>query len=225
MGAISKQAIIGTGQKMTWIHGRDSVKSRGGLPSYGLVESIIKSHGGFEGIISLLWLRELTAYPEFGGEFAEGRDFNDATAEKVTGVSWVMPAASIPKEAAGRKSVGLFFEPEEVEVGGGSIIIHANPDRVKIISPYSESTEITGAIGHETGFPLGISMKEGQANQRNTLVFRRLESAGLRPLAFSLKHGDRSILHANCRQDAVITVAYVETMLQAVSGMADAAGE
>ncbi|MDO8554536.1 MAG: hypothetical protein Q7S22_07040, partial [Candidatus Micrarchaeota archaeon] len=70
------------------------------------------------------WAREVLVYPAKDGQFAKGKDVVDSVKD-TSGREWVFPASCIPEVAVGRDNVGLFIDPQKVEVDSKRVVILA----------------------------------------------------------------------------------------------------
>ena len=155
MAEAQRQVIIPTRQNMGWLKARESVKDKGGLPSNVLHDEYLNGpearyktvHGYYAA-----WAREVLVYPQKGGQFKKGKDVVDAFKDE-SGREWVFPASNMPEEAVGRQKVGLFIDPEHVEVSDKRVVVLAKPQSIIVLSPLIQESGQTGLVDDKTRVP------------------------------------------------------------------------
>ena len=214
--------IVPTGQDMGWLDARNAVRDKGGLPSHVLHDQYLvgsERYKEFPGSYYAAWAREVLVYSAKGEVFQKGKDVVDAIKDD-KGRKWVLPASSMPEQAIGRKNVGLFIDPEQVEANGKRVVVLAQPKSIIVlgISPelgsFIQESGNAGKVDEATGIPLSVSQELFDTlddNQKRWLY--RIDGAGVRPLVRYVGYGNvRSDVDAGGRgHNDSLGVAYVET--------------
>ncbi len=207
---VQKQTVIPIGENMGWLEAREAVMKKGGLPSnVALDDALIYSKEWVrlrkKGYYNA-WTKEVLVFPISGGAFAKGKDVFDAYKDAL-GRSWTFPAGCIPDAAIGKKNVGLFVDPEKVEVTSKKVTIYANWHSVLILSPFIQKLGHAGVVDRRTRVPVQASNVEGVSDDRRRWLWRR-EGAGVRPIArdVSYFYFARACIYS-CRQHNVLGVA------------------
>ncbi len=119
------------------------------------------------------WSDELLVYPERGGRFRVGKDAVDSQ------TGWIFPASSIPREAFDRIRVGLIVSPLAITQERGRIVVHADKNGVRVLSPFIQESGKGGRMDPDSGVPLDI--KPAVLSEKRYLVRKSL--AGVSPIA------------------------------------------
>ena len=178
--AKTKQTIIQTGQRLSYVKAFNLVRDIGGLPSNVLHDDTLVRSDVWKQLKSYYaaWAREVLVYPEQKGRFKKGEDVVDAY-EDEAGRTWVFPASSMPEEAVGKAGVALFVDPQNVRIDGKRIIIDADPKSITIISPFLQENG-WGRVDERTRVPLALAPDTGEFNAKRYLW--RLNGIGVRPI-------------------------------------------
>ena len=212
-----RQIIVPTGENLGWLKARESVQARGGLPSHVLHDDILVklwpalSEPEKEKLKNYYaaWAKEVLVFPEKGGQFQKGKDVVDAHKDEAER-EWVFPASSIPEEAIGKEKVGLFVDPESVEVNDQRVVILARSQSVIVLSSFIQTSGQMGQVDEITRVPLEVApeVAERLTDDRKRRLYR-IDGAGVRPLVRGV-FGDRwHGVVANGRRDNAFGVAYV----------------
>jgi hypothetical protein len=130
------------------------------------------------------WADELLAHPEKDGVFQSGRDVKDA----LTGM--ILPASYVPKEAIGRKGIGLFVVPEDVRREHDKVIVHAQSIVVLDDITQTSGEWVPGKPHEITRIPLVVSAEEFErlpGEEKRWLW--RITGEGVRPLVRADSYG------------------------------------
>ena len=183
-----KGKIVPTNQETTWLNARNVVKDMGGLPphilhdEYSKLSSIELSLNNLPDNFRRVWARELLIYPEKNGQFKKGKDVVDAFKDNL-GRNWVFPASLMPEQAIKRANVGLFVDPEQVEISEERVVILAQPDSIVVLDSFLQNSE-WGKVDEATRIPLKVSediMDLLPETQKRNLY--RIAGSGVRPLS------------------------------------------
>ncbi|HNT60456.1 MAG TPA: hypothetical protein PKJ97_00580, partial [Candidatus Bilamarchaeaceae archaeon] len=115
--------------------------------------------------------------PEKNGVFQGGKDVKDA----LTGM--ILPASHVPKEAVGRKGVGLFVVPEDVGEENGKVIVHAQS--VIVLDGITQVSDkwVPGKPHDIARIPLVVSAEKfGRLPEDEKRWLYRIAGEGVRPL-------------------------------------------
>ncbi len=214
---IQKRHVVKlTGENAGWLAARNAVKDRGGLPSNVLHDDIlVKLWPSLTRRAQVqlrmyypAWAREVLVYPARGGQFKKGNDMVGAFKDDA-GRKWVFPASSIPEQAVGREKVGLFVDPEQVEVKGSKVVVLARPASVVVLDNLIQYYGRKGKVDERTRVPLETSDKLIDDETRCLL---RTERGGVHPLIRGVKSINirRRDVHACGMSDRASGVAYVD---------------
>jgi len=142
------------------------------LPPHPLLDAYVQQNRVYG-----FWADELLAHPEKNGVFQGGKDVKDA----LTGM--VLPASYVPKEALGRKGVGLFVVPEDVMEEGSNVIVHAQSVMV-LDGLAQESGKCVPGKPHEiTRVPILASAEDfKRLPEEEKRWLYRIAGEGVRPL-------------------------------------------
>ncbi len=217
---VPRMTIVPTGQDMGWLNAREAVKSKGGLPSHVLHDDyLVKSSrwkelpAGYYGA----WEREVLVYPEKNGRFVKGQDVVDADKDDAdkddAGREWVLPASCVPEQAVGRAKVGLFIDPEQVEVSDSRVVILAKPTSIVVLDGFIQESGNCGKVDEATRIPLEVpkGVWDNLSDTEKRWLYR-IAGAGVRPLAclsYGVDYG-RQIVDAASWHDSGYGVAYVD---------------
>ncbi|MFH2106192.1 MAG: hypothetical protein ABII22_02950 [Candidatus Micrarchaeota archaeon] len=126
------------------------------------------------------WARELLVYPEQNGQFVRGKDVVDSHKDN-TGREWVLPASDVPEQAIGRQKVGLFVDPENIEVTDKRVVIH--PASVVVLDSFIQTLGNGGKVDEATRIPLEVAPElwEKLSDSEKRWLFRTA-GVGVRPL-------------------------------------------
>lgn len=132
------------------------------------------------------WARELLIYPKINGEFKKGQDVIDEFRDNKYR-EWIFPASNIPELAIGRKEVGLFVNPQNIEIKDKRVIILAESESVIILTPfiqkYGGATAFAGKVDEETRIPLNTNKEEWENLKDDQIRYLyRNKGAGVRPI-------------------------------------------
>ena len=191
MGAqVQKPVIVPIGERKGWLEARKSVQDKGGLPSNVLHDDILvglwptlpdaekaKLRGYYPA-----WAREVLVHPAKGDQFKKGKDVVDAHKDDA-GREWVFPVSSMPEEAVGRAKVGLFVDPESVEVTGSRVVVLASPKNVVVLPSFIQENAQMGKVDERTRVPLEVApeVAEMLTHDQKRLLYR-INGVGVRPL-------------------------------------------
>ncbi len=207
------QKIVPNCQYRGWIKAREGVQDQGGLPSHVLHDYLLRSERWKKMLLGdyAAWAREVLVYPAAGDEFKKGIDVVDSIKDN-QGRSWVFPASSMPEQAIGRANVGLFIDPEQVEVDGRRVVILADPTSIIFLEGFLQTLSATGKADKITRIPLAVSEKVLEklpVSEKNCLY--RLGGVGVRPLSrFSIREGHGRVVNTISDSHLDYMVAYVE---------------
>jgi hypothetical protein len=164
------------------------------------------------------WAREVLVYPKKDGEFKKGRDVVDAFKDD-KGREWIFPAHSIPEVAIGRKGIGLFVDPQEIEVKDKKAVVLARPESIVVLENFIQNNGEIGKVNEATRIPLSVEKSESQDltdDQRRWLW--RVNGAGVRPLVrgyvFEDALDDIRIVHADGYHAGEFGVGWASTNLE-----------
>lgn len=211
-----RQVIKPTGENAGWLNARKSVQDKGGLPSNVLHDDVLvklwptlsePEKAKLRGYYAA-WAREVLVYPAKEGQFKKGKDVVDAHKDE-QGREWVFPASSMPEEAVGRDKVGLFVDPQNVEVNSKRVVVLAEPKSIVVLTPFIQSNGGMGLVDEKTRVPLEVAPEVAERlteDQRRWLY--RVDGAGVRPLVRDVT-GRRYVYALYGRRDCAFGVAYV----------------
>ncbi|MDE1860649.1 MAG: hypothetical protein KGH72_02920 [Candidatus Micrarchaeota archaeon] len=173
----------------------EAVRDRGGLPSLKLHDTSLLGTRDWKGLQRQgyypAWTRELVVHPETGGMFVEGRDVVDAYRDS-EGRRWVFPAECIPDAAIGIPKVGLFVNPAVVERDRNNVFVLADPDSVRMLTPFIQVYGQMGKVDKRTKVPLAVGPHLPNGHMDDSLrIFWRIHGPGVRPLV----RGDFYVAH------------------------------
>ena len=181
---LKKQIIIPYGGATSWLRGRAAVSKRGGLPSNILHDYVLVNSEYWKLLKSYYpaWSREVLVYPEKNGEFKRDKDVIDAF-EDHKGREWIFLASSIPEVAIGRKGVGLFVDPVEVEHNDRRVVIHADPKSITVLTPFIQISGQMGSADPVTRIPLYVdeTLRGSIANDQKRSLERN-DGPSVRPI-------------------------------------------
>jgi len=184
--ATQKQVIIYTGKDLGYLDARELVRDKGGLPSNVLHDDVLVRSDDWKQLRAQnyygAWAREVLVYPKKNGEFKKGQDVVDEFKDD-KGREWVLPASSIPEVAIGRKGVGLFIDPQNIEVNDKRVVVLAEPKSLVILETFIQNSGEVGKVHEATRIPLFVEKDERQYltdDQKRWLW--RIDGAGVRPL-------------------------------------------
>ena len=208
-----RQVILPTGEKLGWLDARKSVQSKGGLPSQVLHDDVLVRSEVWKGLIGYYaaWAREVLVYPAKGGQFKKGKDVVDAHKDGAER-EWVFPVSSIPEEAVERAKVGLFVDPESVEVTDKRVVVLASPKNVVVLPSFIQTNGQMGQVDERTRVPLEVVSEVAERlidDQKRWLY--RVDGSGVRPLVRGDVDFDRRDVNANGRHGDAFGVAIVRS--------------
>jgi hypothetical protein len=208
--AEAQKRIIPMNTSASYLKARKLTKDKGGLPSNALHDDCLVMTYTWERLKGLYdaWAREVLVYPQSGGKFKKGKDVVDSH-EDEKGRRWILPASYVPKEAIGKKRVGLFIDPEDVREENDNVIVH--PKKIEILYPFLQGTADYGKVDENTRIPLTIKRKVLESLSRDKYrCLLRNKGAGVRPLRRSnTDWTDRLWIVANKEPTYVAGVSYV----------------
>lgn len=148
------------------------------------------------------WASEILVYPERNGSFRKGRDVVDSE------TGWIVPASYIPREAAGRKGVGLLLVPGDIEEKG-KVVIHPAETPV-ILTSFIQENCGCGRVDEATGVPLAVPEKTlAQLPTVEKRWLYRIAGTGVRPVSrdgnYVFDH--RQYVGCICKPDSDLGVA------------------
>lgn len=184
--ATQKQTIVYTGKDAGYLDARELVREKGGLPSNVLHDDILVRSDDWKQLRAQnyygVWAREVLVYPAKNGEFKKGKDVVDAFKDD-KGREWVFPASSIPEVATGRKGIGLFVDPQNVEVSDKRVVVLAEPKSLVVLENLIQNSGEVGKVHEATRIPLFVEKEERQyLTDDQKRWFYRVDGAGVRPL-------------------------------------------
>ena len=212
---LKRQIIVPTGENLGWLKAREAVSDRGGLPSHVLHDDILVK---LWPVLSepekaklrnyyAAWAKEVLVYPEKGGQFQKGKDVVDAHKDD-SGRKWVFPASGMPEEAVGRAKVGLFVDPETVEVTANRVVVLASPKNVIVLSSFIQTNAQMGQVDERTRVPLEVA--EWFTDDQKRWLYR-IGGSGVRPLVRDVEGvGGRRGVYACYGHGKAFGVAYVD---------------
>lgn len=196
--------IAQLGMDARYLEARKAVAERKmRLPPHPMLDAYVQRNRVYG-----FWADELFAHPEKNGVLQQGKDVKDS----LTG--WILPASYVPKEAVGRKGVGLFVVPENVGDEKGKVIVHAKS--VMVLDGVTQVSDkyVPGKPHEITRIPLVVSPEEFERlpeDEKRWLL--RIAGEGVRPLVRGDDvDWDRSAgrdVCANCGADVAFGVAGV----------------
>ena len=125
------------------------------------------------------WAREVLVYPGPNVKLKKGMDIVDTFTDN-QGREWIFTASSIPYEAIGREKVGLFVDPNHIEVDFQRVVISAQPESVIIQTKFLQKSG-WGIVDEATRIPSEADLYMAPIHKRRYLA--RSHGAGVRPLA------------------------------------------
>jgi len=207
----TKQVIVPTGQKLCWPEAWQLVRDKGGLPSNVLHDDLLVGSNDWKeveqcyGQYNWAWARELLVYPERHGRFHRGRDFVDG-GHDTWGIlpEWKIPwssLSSLPDYVFDGVRIGLFVDPQNVEVRNNWVIIEFDQASVVILNNFLQNSRV-GLVDESTRVPLDAPfsvLKELPRDSRRYL--KRIDATGIRPIVrtfygHSAREGRRLDMHA-----------------------------
>ena len=196
--------IVQLGMDAHCLQARKEVSARGmRLPPHPLLDAYVQKTRVFG-----LWADELLAHPAKDGVFQQGKDVKDS----LTG--WILPASYVPKEAAGRKGVGLFVVPEDVREEGGKVVVHAQS--VVVLDGMIQISDkwVAGKPHEITRIPLVVSPEEFERlPEEEKRWLYRIAGEGVKPLVRGggnyWSRDGRRYVNAGCGPDNAFGVAGV----------------
>jgi len=170
MDANQGKRIIALKMRAGYLEAAEFVAKKGlKLPSHVLVDRYFAAND-FD-TVKDLWVRELVAHPEKGGKFSKGKDVVDSQ------TGWILPARYVPKDAVGRKGVGLFVDPNAFERLKDKVVVHT--ESVKIIYPFFQG-DGAGRVDEETVIPRAGTW-DSCRNSSEERYFHRPRGVSVRP--------------------------------------------
>ncbi len=211
-----QSAIVPTGRNQSWLDARLALDREGKrMPTNVDYDKVLVGSEKWREIRNVFpaWTDSVLVYPAKNGEFNAGRDVVDAFKDGA-GNEWVFSAASIPKEAIGRKGVGIHIDHPAIEVRGKTVILSAGPEStVTVLENFIQESGKTGKVDEKTRVPLAVSNVNNLPAEQMRRLWR-IDGAGVRPLVrdlYGYGNRDRRLVGANGRQDIRFGVALVET--------------
>ena len=190
--------IVQLGMDACYLDARKAVAERKmRLPPHPLLDAYVQKNG-----VYVFWADELLVHPEKGGVFQSGKDVQDS----LTG--WILPASYMPKEAVGRKEVGLYVVPEDVGEERGKVIVHAQS--VIVLDGITQVSDkwVAGKPHDITRIPLVVSSEEFERlPEEEKRWLYRIAGEGVRPLVRGWY--DMRDVNAGCGPDVAFGVAGV----------------
>ncbi|MDE1810547.1 MAG: hypothetical protein KGH66_00695 [Candidatus Micrarchaeota archaeon] len=209
-----------------YLNARQKAAMAGGkLPSNLLLDAILNKPEYSDHLKELrnegyfaAWAHEILVYPKKGGKFQEGKDISDAVGDS-EGRQWILDSSCVPKEIFGKKGVGLFVDPEKIEVGEKKVVIYAKQEAVTLLSDFRQN-DGWGTMDTKTGIPVG----DANSSQSDSRYLYRLDGQSVRPVArgFNVNgYNYRGSVDAFSRHDVALGVGVAK--LQAQAGLEEAA--
>lgn len=210
--ANTRQVIIPLTRTANYLTARELVRDKGGLPSNVLHDDIlVYSKKKFEdSMYWTAWTREILVYPKAGGKFEKGKDVVDSSRDGFLTRQWVFPASCIPEVAIGKEKVGLFVDPQRIEVKGGRVEILADLKSVIVLSPFIQTSGQVGLVDERTRVPLEADydiLEKVSEEQKRMLL--RIPGPGVRPIVRSTTSEDRMTISADHRQADLLCLGWV----------------
>jgi len=188
-----KQVILPIGKDAGWLDARELVRTKGGLPSNALHDDVLVRSDDWKQLKGTgyyaAWAREVLVYPGQNGMFEKGHDVVDASKDD-KGREWVFPASQIPEVAIGQSKVGLFVDPQNIEVNDKRVVILAESKSVVVLTPFIQNNGEVGKVHEATRVPLYVdeALRDQLTEQEKRWLYR-INGAGVRPLARYLDVG------------------------------------
>jgi len=154
------------------------------------------------------WAREAFMCPGKDGVFRRGHDIVDSLAEQLGWRSVIFPASLVPEEAIGRKGIGLFVDPLNIESNDNRIVILANSITTTIVRGISEGY---GKVDPKTRMPLQVSEEQLESlpfNQKRYFFQHTSQTIGFLSRSIRLDSG-RMIIprHPDMKRQVTFTEA------------------
>lgn len=182
-----RQVIVPSGERLGYLSARESVKEKGGLPSYALHDDTLMDSKSWKLLQSAgyypAWAREFVVHPEKGGEFKRGQSVVDQFIDG-SGREWIFDADCVPEGAMASEKVGLFVNPQEIQISDRRVVMYADPESVVILHPFIQYDNWLGKVDSLTKMPLATSndgLRSLLDDEKRCLL--RIEGAAVRPLA------------------------------------------
>lgn len=211
--------IVPTGHLSGYIEAFYSVKDKGGLPFNVLHDDVLVRSDAWKQLTRYhiitqrkgyypAWAREFLIYPEPNGKFTKGKDVMDTYKDKIAGMSWIFPASSVPYEAWERIGIGLFVNPQNVEVINDKVIVEADSKAVVILAPFLQKKD-WGKVDEATRIPLALVPDSDSFDAVRYLW--RTDGIGVRPLVRDSEGPaiDGRFVFADCWRDLPFGVGLV----------------
>ena len=213
--AAQKQVIVYMGKDLSYLDARELVKEKGGLPSNVLHDDILVRSEDWRQLNAqsyyAAWAREILVYPQKGDEFKKGIDLVDS-AKDDKGREWIFPAYSMPEIAIGRKGVGLFVDPQEMEVNDKRVVVLVRPESIVVLDSFIQNNGEMGRVHEATRIPLYVDKAlRDQLTEEEKRRLYRIDGACVRPLVRYYDAGfyDRRGVDAGYRHDYGFGVGWV----------------
>ena len=210
-----QSAIVPTGKRQPWLDARLALDKEGKrMPANADYDNVLVGSEAWQSIKEVFpaWTDSVLVYPAKNGKFKAGRDVVDAFKDDA-GNEWVFSTASIPKEAIGRKGVGIHIDHPAIEVRRKTVILSAGPEStVTVLEDFIQENGKAGKVDEKTRVPLADSNVDDLPAEQVRWLYR-IDGAGVRPLVrgfYGYVRG-RRVVGAFYRQDSRFWVALVET--------------
>ena len=217
--ALSRQRIVYTDMRLSWLEARTAVAGKGGLPPHVLLDEHLNGpeqrwnsvpnngheyRGEHVGDANRPywpgWAREIIVYPNSGEQFMKGEgdviDFYSYFRWRLSDVLMscraAFPESCIPDEAFGREKVALLFTPRNIELNTetGNMFLLAYPKDVILLHPFIQTSGQIGKVDERTGIPLEVSEEEArELPDTQKRMLSRLPHTGIRPLSHGFTAG------------------------------------
>ena len=200
------QTITAIGEDLEYFDAFHAVKDKGGLPSNRVHDEVLKNEELLKALYDkryyTAWCNEMLANPKEDAPFPSG-DFRDSEDD------YVFPAKYIPKDAIGKKGIGLIITPKDLVKGAdGKITVIPKKILVRKIPQKSGLY----AFDEDTRLPNGAKPK-GDDYWDARYLWRRDEQT-LRPLVrwdYDYGDNDRRHVHADWGRDSRLGVGFCAT--------------
>ena len=211
--------IVPTGKEQAWLDARLAMDKEGKrMPSNADYDKVLVGSEAWKSINGVFpaWTDSALIYPAKNGKFKAGKDVVDAFKDDA-GNEWVFSAASIPKEAIGKKGVGIHIDHPAIEVRRKTVILSAGPEStVTVLEDFIQESGTAGKVDEKTRVPLAFSSVDSLPPEQIRWLYR-IDGAGVRPLVRGFGDGGRRRVLAYGGQDVRFGVAQLETGSEAAA--------
>jgi hypothetical protein len=178
-----QERIVPTGKTQAWLDARLAMDKEGKrMPSNAAYDRVLVGSEAWKSIKTVFpaWTDTVLVYPEKNGKFKAGKDVVDAFKDDA-GNTWVFAAASVPKEAVGKKGAAICIEHPKIELIGTKIVLSAGLEStVRVLENFIQQNGQAGKVDETTRVPLAADTSNLSGEQIRWLY--RIDGAGVRPL-------------------------------------------